>query len=229
MEGRELTYVYLEHLFNSTIKPKRAMKKFQFMALSMMTIGLLQFSVFQVNASKLPNPVSEVGAYFSSSLLNQMMSRKGCDGIRFYNVESPNGGETILAVCTSGGADMEVKGKDYTKYQMYDGIDGASAIVVPLGLTDARNACTNIGEGAYAVTFSNSDLESILAVEGTKGVLLLQTTLPNGETSLDAQSASINGGAAEGLSTGMSMTNAHPCPSACGSDPTQGYLINLME
>lgn len=205
------------------------MKKIQSMALSIIALCIMQLSVFQVNASELPNPLSEDGAYFPATLLNEMMYRDGCDGIRFYNVQSQNGGETMIAVCTSGGADMDVMRKSYTKYQVYEGIDGTNAVISTMNQSDARDACSNLGEAAFAVTFSNRDLESILAVEGTKGVLLLQTTLPNGETSLDAQSATINGAAAEGLATGMSMINSYPCPSACGSDPTQGYLINLME
>ncbi len=199
-----------------------------------MMLGLAMASLFLLSAFERKNSpeyasVMSEDVYFPGSLLGEMMARTGCDGIRFYKVEVAGGGASLLAVSTSGGADMAVEGKSSTKYQLFEGVDGAMAIISPMPLTAARLACANLGEAAFAVTFATRDLQDILDVEGTKGVKLLQSHTPGGENTLTASSASVSEGSIIGVSNSLSISSPSPCPSACGSDPASNYLLDLSQ
>ena len=189
---------------------------------------ILCVSSLNLQAGEPPRPGIDVPVYFSASLLNQMMDRAGCEGIRFYSGQSGTMGESLIAVSVSGGADMPVEGRSFTKYQLFEGIDNKSAIIVEMDMQAARSSVVGV-QGAFAVTISNQDISALLSVEGATGLNLIETITPSGQRTLIVYSGVIVEGQATNTANAQMFTAASPCPSACGSDPAANYLVDLSQ
>ena len=180
----------------------------------------------KLQADEPANPAIGGAAYYPASLLNDILNRAGCAGVRFYSAESGTMGESLLAVAISGGSDMPVEGKGFTKYQLFDGIDGRTALISGLDLATARGAVSNVPD-AFAADIPAREISDLLSVEGATGIRLVESTSPNGERTLTAYSANIVDGEPVNTSNAAAFAVSSPCPSACGSDPSSQYLVDL--
>lgn len=176
--------------------------------------------------------VSSDSAGFSSALfdvvtIQELFDRGDCVSVRFYNIirDAEDGKGSVMAIGTNGpgldGADInDVPGVDQP-YVAYSQLIDDRILSENLNNENARMVCENMrraGNLSYSATFSRSDLEAMMGVEGCTALELVPLDDRDG-LSMTIRAVSIGDGEVNPLGTGTpyAFSCGNPCPPICGS------------
>jgi hypothetical protein len=170
----------------------------------------------------LPDP-GFAEAVFPTTLLNELLSDKGCAGVRFYNAKVSGSGTLMAVGYLADGSDLN-GGIFAQPYQAAMGVEGDRVSVSDLSRRDAAEACAEIaatGATSFSSGISGQDLNNLISSSGCTAVLIQPG---EGGSGLRIQPAKIEGGRAVPLDPSGTSTRAmgDPCPAMCG--PKGNYI-----
>lgn len=180
---------------------------------------ILLFAFFSATPAGMPGtaPTTQE-AFFPQETLTNILEQNGCVAIRIYNAKYPEeSAESPMAIgIKEDGSEIYNGLASKSKYQYFEGLDENKAVIDPLNRNRALDACSNLAENLrFNASFSAAEINSMLDVEGTTGLRIVETTSGDNKT-FAASSARIVGGKIEQMANAVSVTSTEPCPTLCG-------------
>ena len=171
--------------------------------------------------SSIVAPPAPVEGVFSRDQINELLTAKGCVGIRFYTVlrTSEPSSTSVVAI------PVDKDGKELrrwflsTPYVMYTGLSGNSVGTSKSGEGKASDACidyTNAGGSCFAATISRSDVDDVLKTNCGAVRLTVQ------ENKFQMTAVNVADGKIQVMGQGATYQrmSSEPCPVTCGADPS---------
>lgn len=165
-------------------------------------------------------------ALFDSTTLEALLKDGAVVAIRFYNVLAragdANGTAMAIGIHTDG--TEANKGKSY---RMSLGLVKGKVQISNLSVEKAAIACQDMDNPAhrsYSASFTRTEVEALLALDGCQALQATPGTAKSGETTMVLTAMKIVGDKAEALGQGPEFDKlcGYPCPTVCG--PEKNYV-----
>lgn len=166
-------------------------------------------------------------ALFDAPTLIEILENEEAVGIRFYNVLVPPGNATGSAMAVGIRAD----GSELNSGKAYGlslGFVDGKITMDKLRSRPAGKACEAMqqsGHASYSGSFTRTDMEALLELEGCEAIRATPDVTEGKETTMLITAMKIIGAKAEPLGSDPKFLRlcGHPCPSVCGPDNNYVY------
>ena len=166
-------------------------------------------------------------ALFDSTTLRSLLKDRSVVAIRFYNVlVAPTGKEgTAMAIGIRTDGSEVNKGKSY---QVSLGFMGGRIAMSKVAMATAAKDCQNMqesGNPSFSSSFTRTDVEALLDLEGCSALRATASTTSNGSTTFLLTAMRVADGKAVPLGSGGTFERVcgYPCPTVCGPDKNYVY------
>jgi len=190
------------------------------MLLRFLVLGLFFFSSMGMSSDNtLPNDAGFTEAVFDAQTIQDLLDRRNCDGIRFYNSLS-EGKVSLIAVAISEGADLRGSFFNRKPFAVSMGIVDNRISIEKVDEEQAKAMCQAIDQSTYAhysTHFSKNDLQTLLSNTNCNA-LQIKPGRSSGNLSMEVQSVRFEDGRVSDLGEGQGfeMLAVDPCPPVCG-------------
>ncbi len=165
-------------------------------------------------------------ALFDTTTLESLLKDESVVAIRFYNVLAKAGDAngTAMAIGIHTDGTEANKGRSY---RMSLGLVKGKVQMNSLAVAKAATACQDMDRPAhrsYSASFTRTEVEALLALDGCQALQATPDTTAKGETTMLLTAMKIVGDKAEALGQGSHFEKScgYPCPTVCG--PEKNYV-----
>lgn len=179
----------------------------------------------EINASNDPG-FSE--AVFDAKTIQDLLDRRDCDGIRFYNTMGSDGKLQVMAVSVAAGADMNGGLFPMKPYVVAAGIMDNKITVEKISKSKAKDYCEAIDLSShtqYSALFSKTELDALLKNTDCNA-LRIAPAIASGKLSMEVHAVNFRDGSVTdlGRGAGFDLLDTDPCPPVCG--PSSNYVYS---
>jgi hypothetical protein len=173
-----------------------------------------------------PNEAGFVDAVFDSETIEDLLNRKNCDGVRFYNSLS-EGKVFVMAVGISEGADIQSSFFTRKPYAVSKGIEEDRITIEKVDEEQARAMCEELDQSRftqYSTHFSRKEIETLLNQPDCNAIQV-KPGRSSDNLSMMVSSVNFNEGRISNLGEGegFEMLAIDPCPPVCGNSGNYLY------
>lgn len=198
-----------------------------------MLIRILLFAFCLIVAPKLmvgTNLSNDPGfseALFDARTIQDLLDRRDCDGIRFYNTMSSDGKLQIMAVSVAAGSDMNGGLFPIKPYVVAVGIMDNKITVEKVSQSKAKGYCEAIDLSThtqYSTLFSKADLDALLKNTDCNALRIVPATHSE-KLSMEIHAVNFKEGTVTdlGRGAGFDLLDTDPCPPVCGASSNYVY------
>ena len=167
-------------------------------------------------------------AVFDAKTIQDLLDRRDCDGIRFYNTMGSDGKLQVMAVSVVAGADMNGGLFPMKPYVVATGIMDNKITVERISQSKAKDYCEAIDLSShtqYSSLFSKTDLDALLKNTDCNALRIAPATT-SGKLSMEVHAVNFRDGSVTdlGRGAGFDLLDTDPCPPVCG--PSSNYVYS---
>lgn len=201
-----------------------------------MIIRILLFGFWFLSAPEMTKEISSTTdpgfteGIFDSQTIKDLLDRRDCDGIRFYNTMGSDGKVRVMAVSVSEEADMNSNILIFKPYVVSLGLVENRINVDKISKSKARDFCQAVDlspHTQYSALFKKSDLESLLR-NADCNALKIMPAMASEKLSMEVHAVNVTDGLVTdlGRGAGFDLLDTDPCPPVCGVSTNYVYFRN---
>jgi hypothetical protein len=161
-------------------------------------------------------------AYFDEASLLDLMAKKGCVGLRFYNARRSADDAVGTALVIPIDKDTcVISGFFGPRYMRYDHLSGSEALIEGLSRSSAKESVDWVrgaGGEVVAVDFRKEVVKAILDIADANALRVWMKSTDAGVLSMAMGPVKLADGAATIVGTTDDERVGAPCPNICGKD-----------